>query len=173
MKSGRLLPTKEGSFRLVPFTEEHGRQLCSWRYAPPYDVFHWTDSWEQMVEDGEEFGDEHIRDSQYRAVLDPKGIFVGFAQFFPLIGVTRLGFGLRPDLCGKGYGHGFVKAIIEEAKRRSATNQIDLEVLTWNERAIRTYVKAGFVLSDTYYRWTPSGESEFHCMVYQDSHIPT
>jgi len=57
-------------------------------------------------------------------------------------------------------------AIVKEARRRAPHDEIDLEVLTWNDRAIRTYEKAGFERTDTYRRMTPSGMAQFHCMVY-------
>jgi len=153
--------------QVVPLEAEHCRELCQWQYPPPYDLFEWPD-WDTMVRDGVEFGDPEVRERQYAAVVDPEGALLGFAQFFPLEGVTRLGLGLRPELCGLGRGIGlaFVLAIAEEARRRAPGNDIDLEVLTWNARAIRVYEKAGFRITDTYERRTPSGPSRFHCMVW-------
>lgn len=120
-----------------------------------------------MKKDGLEFGDPVLRDKQYAAVLDHDGSLIGFAQFFPLgAEVIRLGLGLRPDLCGQGLGPLFVKAIAEEAIRRSPGCEVDLEVFTWNSRAIRTYEKAGFRIEDTYMRPTPNGPKEVRCMVY-------
>lgn len=159
------MPIETKSFRLVPMREEHGRDVCMWNYPPPYDLYHW-DPWEWMVARGEEFGDPRIREAQFRSVLDESGELCGFAQFFPMVGVTRLGLGLRPDLCGKGSGTAFVRSIVSEAKRSAPGNEIDLEVLTWNQRAIRTYERAGFVITDTYERPTPDGSGEFHCMVW-------
>ncbi|GAB2701360.1 GNAT family N-acetyltransferase [Paenibacillus thermoaerophilus] len=159
---------------VVPMTEQHAEEICRWRYEPPYDVFNWPD-WTRMVREGAEFGDPGIRERQYAAVVagsgadgsNPDGpVLVGYAQFFPITGVTRLGLGLRPDLCGRGLGTALVRTIVEEARRRAPQNAIDLEVLTWNVRAIRAYEKAGFVVADTYVRPTPCGPSEFHCMEY-------
>jgi ribosomal protein S18 acetylase RimI-like enzyme len=91
----------------------------------------------------------------------------GFAQLFPLVGVTRLGLGLRPDLCGRGLGSAFSKLIAQEARTRRPANEIDLEVLVWNTRAIKAYERAGFHIADTYERGTPTGPDIFHCMVYR------
>ncbi|WP_426450079.1 GNAT family N-acetyltransferase [Paenibacillus sp. S-38] len=153
------------AFRLAPFTEEHGRLVCAWTYPPPYDLYNWK-PWETMLASGEEFADPEIREKQYRSVLDGEGRLAGFAQLFPMAGVTRLGLGLRPDLRGTGLGAPFVRAIAEEALRQNPGHEIDLEVLTWNTRAIRTYEKAGFDITDTYERMTPNGPAEFHCMVW-------
>lgn len=121
-----------------------------------------------MLREQTEFADPHIRAEQYRAVVDASGELSGFVQFFPIVGVTRLGLGLHPDLCGKGSGIGvqFVQLLTREALRHAHGQEIDLEVLVWNERAIRTYERAGFTITDTYEKQTPTGMSNFHCMVY-------
>ncbi|MNO96789.1 Acetyltransferase (GNAT) family protein [compost metagenome] len=95
-----------------------------------------------------------------------QGELCGFAQFFPIVGVTRLGISMRPDLCGQGLGTHFVQSIVHEAVRRKPENEIDLEVLTWNKRAIQVYLKVGFEITDTYERLTPDGQKPFYCMVF-------
>jgi ribosomal protein S18 acetylase RimI-like enzyme len=102
--------------------------------------------------------------------LDDENKLSGFAQYFPMIGVTRLGLGMHPELCGQGRGSDFVRAIAEEVRRRKPEDEIDLEVLTWNQRAIRAYEAAGFELTDTYERRTPDGKKPFYCMVYHPDH---
>ncbi|MCS7464848.1 GNAT family N-acetyltransferase [Paenibacillus doosanensis] len=154
--------------RIIPLTEKHCRDICTWRYPVPYDIYNWP-SWEEMLKKQEEFADPQLREEQYRAVLDTDGELVGFAQFFPMVGVTRLGLGMRPELCGQGYGAEFVRAIAAEAARRAPADEIDLEVLIWNIRAYRVYEKAGFVHTDTYERMTPTGMEPFHCMVWKHS----
>ncbi|BBH23287.1 N-acetyltransferase [Paenibacillus baekrokdamisoli] len=152
-------------FTVTALSPELAAMLCTWRYDPPFDFYNWS-SWEVMLQLGIEFGDEYIRDKQYAAVLDQKGTFVGFAQFFPLLDVTRIGLGLRPDLCGNGLGLPMVKAIVSEALRRSPSDEIDLEVHVWNLRAIRTYEQADFIITDTYPKRTADGLVDVHCMTY-------
>jgi len=153
-------------------TEEHGRQICTWRYPEPYAVFNWS-PWAELERNSEEFANPHIREEQFEAVLGDDGQLCGFAQFFPLTGWTRLGLGLRPDLCGQGLGPSFTLAIVGRAMERKPMDKIDLEVLTSNLRAIRAYTKIGFVIHDTYVRNTPTGPDEFHCMVYEGDRTPT
>lgn len=155
-------------FRIVPLTEDHCMDICTWKYPVPYDVYNWR-AWELMVAEQEEFADASLREEQYRGVVDSDGLLIGFAQFFPLVGVTRLGLGMRPDYCGQGYGVDFVRAIAGEAMQKTPANEIDLEVLIWNIRAYRVYEKAGFVHTDTYERMTPTGMERFHCMVWKGS----
>ncbi|CAG7653078.1 GNAT family N-acetyltransferase [Paenibacillus allorhizosphaerae] len=155
-------------YQLIPMTEEHGPVICSWRYPAPYDLYNWND-WKHMLSRGEEFADPFIRQTQYRAVVDEAGSLCGFAQLFPMAGLTRLGLGMRPDLCGAGQGERFVRAIAEEARRLQPEHEIDLEVLIWNKRAIRVYEKAGFAITDTYERMTLTGMDTFHCMVWNET----
>ncbi|TMV48179.1 GNAT family N-acetyltransferase [Paenibacillus mesophilus] len=162
----------EPKWLFVPMEEEHGKQICLWRYPEPYSVFNWS-PWKELEARSEEFGDPGIRKEQFEAVLDDTGELCGFAQFFPLVGWTRLGLGLRPDLCGQGLGPSFTGAIVGRAMQRQPQNRIDLEVLTANVRAKRAYLKAGFAIRDTYVRNTPTGPDEFHCMVYEGGPRPT
>jgi [ribosomal protein S18]-alanine N-acetyltransferase len=156
---------QEYRFRIVPMNIRHCQDICSWTYDPPYDIYQWS-SWARMEEEGDEFGDNQIRETQYVSVLDEEETLIGYAQLFPLAGVTRLGLGLRPELCGHGIGPAFVRCIVEEARRRRPEDEIDLEVLVWNHRARKAYAKAGFAVTDSYERPTPKGPMEFLCMVY-------
>ncbi|MCM3786762.1 GNAT family N-acetyltransferase [Neobacillus mesonae] len=156
------------SFQAVGMSEEHAAEISTWQYDPPYNIYGWL-PWDQMKALGIEFGDPELRAAQYISVLNNENELCGFAQLFPLTGVTRIGLGMKPELCGHGLGASFVQSIVKEAVSRNAQNEIDLEVLTWNRRAIRTYEKAGFVIHDTYERLTPEGLKPFFCMVYTDA----
>ncbi|MDQ6422227.1 GNAT family N-acetyltransferase [Paenibacillus sp. LHD-117] len=155
---------------IVPLEPVHAAQVCEWKYEPPYERFNWP-SWEQMQKDEIEFGDPVLRMEQYGAFLDERLTLIGYAQFFPMGNVTRLGLGLRPDLCGLGLGPAAVRRMAEEALMRSPGCEIDLEVQVWNTRAIRAYEKAGFAIADTYLRPMPGEERMefFHCMVFDPS----
>jgi ribosomal-protein-alanine N-acetyltransferase len=153
-------------FQVVPLTEAHCRDICTWSYPVPYNTYNWQ-PWEMMLTQQYEFADERLREEQYRAVVDKDGLLWGFAQLFPIVGVTRIGLGMRPELCGQGHGVAFVQSIAAEAKRKEPANEIDLEVLAWNIRAYRVYQQAGFVQTDTYTRTTTTGKESFYCMVWQ------
>jgi len=114
----------------------------------------------------EEFADPVLRQEQYYAYTDENEELLGYAQFFPLQGVTRLGLGLRPDLCNQGIGADFVRLLIDAAKEKNPQNEIDLEVVTWNVRAHKVYERAGFLRTDTYERPAKGNVIEVHCMVY-------
>lgn len=153
------------TFHVVPMEPSHAENICEWNYKPPYNIYGWM-PWEQMQALGIEFGDPVLRSQQYVSVVNDPGSLCGFAQLFPMEGVVRLGIGMRPDLCGHGLGHLFMEVIVQAALKRYPEREIDLEVLTWNQRAIRTYQKCGFTITDTYERRTPTGDRPFYCMVY-------
>ncbi|UQZ34280.1 GNAT family N-acetyltransferase [Paenibacillus sp. PK3_47] len=153
------------TFHVVPMEVHHAREICEWNYKPPYNIYEWM-PWDQMEALGIEFGDPGLRSEQYVSVVNDQKVLCGFAQLFPMEGVVRLGIGMRPDLCGQGMGHLFVKAVVQAAEARYPEREIDLEVLTWNQRAIKTYRKCGFTITDTYERLTPTGNKPFYCMVY-------
>ncbi|MBB6733934.1 GNAT family N-acetyltransferase [Cohnella zeiphila] len=155
-------------FRFAAMSERDGEEICSWRYPPPYDVYQWP-AWPRMLAEEIEFGDPDIRERQYASVLDENGDFVGYAQFFPMAGVIRLGLGLRPDCCGRGWGAAFLEAAAREAARRAPDAEIDLEVEVWNKRAIRAYQKAGFEIDDRYDRKAVHGIVSLYCMVRKSS----
>ncbi|THF77153.1 GNAT family N-acetyltransferase [Cohnella fermenti] len=153
-------------FRIGAMTEEDGADIAEWRYPPPYHLYRWP-SWERMVDEGLEFGDPHIRARQYVSIRNEEGELIGYAQFFPMVGVVRLGLGLRPDCCDRGWGTAFAEAIAREAARRSPNAEIDLEVETWNKRAIRTYKRAGFKITDKYKREASNRTVTIYCMKLQ------
>jgi ribosomal-protein-alanine N-acetyltransferase len=165
MKKGDAKMTTEFLWRIVPLTEEHGRQICTWSYPPPYHIYNWP-IWEHMVKEDLQFANPALRIEQFAAVINEQEQLCGFAQFFPIVGVTRLGLGLRPDLVGQGLGSKLAALLVQEAKRRTPDHVIDLEVLTWNVRAQRSYRESGFTHTDTYIRMTPNGFAAFYCMVY-------
>jgi ribosomal-protein-alanine N-acetyltransferase len=154
-------------WKIAPMTDIHAQSISTWTYPPPYCIYNWP-SWAHMVQDQLEFADPVVRKDQYAAVVDDQGELCGFAQFFPIVGVTRLGLGLRPDLLGLGMGAYLTSLLVIEAKRRAPHSIIDLEVLIWNLRAQRSYLKAGFKVTDTYIRPTPVGLAAFYCMVYEE-----
>jgi RimJ/RimL family protein N-acetyltransferase len=157
------------TIEVTALTEQLCKQICSWQYDAPYDIYNWP-SWGQMVAQNLQFADAYIRETQFAAVVQTENEtseLIGYVQFFPMFELTRLGLGMRPDLCSKGLGVRFMQAITNEAKKKNPSNEIDLEVHIWNERAQKTYLKAGFVLVDDYERMTPNGMERFYCMVYQ------
>lgn len=153
---------------LGSLSEENAKEICRWKYKPPYDVYNWW-SWDKLIQLNEPITDPIKRQKDFLGVFTSDNKFIGFAVFSnPTKGVTRLGLGLKPNMCGKGLGKALMSLILEEVKKRYPDNKIDLEVLTWNKRAYKTYLESGFEVVETYERKTPTGKAEFHRMVYKE-----
>lgn len=152
--------------KLEVLTENDAKETSTWQYESPYDVYSsW--SWEKMLEENEPMTIPDERSKNHLGLFDKENNLLGFVAFsYPEANVTRIGLGLKPNVCGKGLGEAFARLIIEEAKKRNPLSTIDLEVLTWNKRAFKVYQRSGFQLVETYTRKTPTGLGEFHRMVY-------
>lgn len=158
-------------FSFIPMNEMDARDICSWRYEDPYSVY----------DMGGASDEAHVvlemldRNSPYYAVRDEQGELVGFFCFGssallwdsgqPGIYVENrtipIGLGLRPDLTGKGIGLAFVKTGLDFAREQFAPKRFRLYVMTFNERAIRVYEKAGFKRVRVFRQHNIYGEREF------------
>lgn len=135
-------------YLLRTLNETDAKQICAWRYAPPYDFY-------------------NIDASSVRELLDPAhhciavdGAAGGLAGFFTfgasarVRGATRaglyqnpaldIGLGLRPDLTGQGHGLTFLNTGLLHAREHFQPERVRLVVAAFNSRAIRVYERAGF-----------------------------
>ena len=141
-------------FTFSPLNETDARMVITWRYEAPYDVYN-TGNDDEGASDFSELLD---RRSPYYAVRDEQGDLVGYFCYGtsgqpwevnePSLYVDNrvivIGLALRPDLTGKGLGLSFVNAGLAFAREQFAPLMFHLYVLTFNQRAIRVYERAGF-----------------------------
>lgn len=139
-------------FTFALMSELDARTIQTWRYAEPYAIYSYTPSAEGLAE---------MLDprSPHYAVHNEQGELAGFfcygtsAQVWEsavpaLYAEDRtidIGLGLRPDLTGQGLGLAFVEAGLAFAREQFAPQRFRLFVLSFNERALRVYERAGFV----------------------------
>jgi len=130
-------------------TETYANEIINWTYPKPYDVYGMREAYDELME-------------QYQVVYEDE--LVGFfctgmdAQVPPYEyndDFLDLGIGLKPELCGKGYGEIFMREIMKYIDK-----PLRLTVLAWNERARKLYLKLGFKDIDQFYR----GERRFVIM---------
>ena len=107
------------------------RERDAWRYEPPYDFY---DSDGLPVKNPELFF----------AARDDDGSLTGFYFLEPRDSALFYGFGMRPDLTGRGLGEQFVLAGLEFARLIYGRRRVVLDVAASNERAIRLYRRLGF-----------------------------
>ena len=120
-----------GVVRIEPADDAMFRERDAWRYEPPYDFY---DSDGLPVKNPEFFF----------AARDDDGTLIGFYFLEPREGALFYGFGMRPDLTGRGLGEQFVLAGLEFARLLYGAKRVVLDVAAFNERAIRLYRRLGF-----------------------------
>lgn len=153
------------SLTLTAMSVSDAEIICSWVYEPPYDCYNWP-SWKAMCEQEIEFADDAIRRKQYCSLVLAQKL-VGYIQLFPLASTMRLAIFLAPEHCGRGLGRHATALAIAEAGKRMPGAEIDLEVECWNQRAINSYAKSGFTITDQYSYSYKGVMREVFCMVYK------
>lgn len=156
-------------FTFTPLNEADARQIQTWRYEEPYTIYSYTPSEESLAELLEPR-------SPYYAVRNELGELIGFFCYgtaaqpwenaVPALyseeQTLDIGLGLRPDLTGKGLGLAFVNAGLAFAREEFAPGSFRLFVLSFNERAIRVYERAGFARVREFVQPNPTyGELRF------------
>lgn len=152
------------AFSVRPFTEADAKEVAGWQYEPPYDIYGFG-GWEKALAGGSGLTRPELREREFYALEED-----GFAGFFRLMAKedhVMLAVGLRPDLCGKGRGGELLRLAQEEWALRYPGRPLRLEVRTFNQRAKKSYGKAGFRVLREYERATPSGTGEF-CLMEWD-----
>lgn len=157
-----------------PVTEVEAREILTWRYPMPYQVY-------------------DPGPGAYNALLDPRYRYVaGFDEDNVLVGffcfgldarvpgelgpgeaadpdTLDVGLGMRPDLTGLGYGLEFVTAGLAYGREHFHPARFRLAVLTFNRRAIAVYVRAGFAPERVFRSPGPGGPREFLMMLREES----
>ena len=163
-------------FQFRPITEEHARAIARWTYPEPYSTYNGDPTSIQYLVDPA---------NRFHSATDEAGELVGFFTFGAdaqvpgelspdeLADTTILdvGLGLRPDLTGRGLGLAFVTAGLEFASAAFSPRQFRLAVLSWNQRAVRVYEKAGFHRVRSFISHTFLGHREFVVML-SERHEP-
>jgi ribosomal-protein-alanine N-acetyltransferase len=140
-------------FSIRPLTELDVEAMLGWHYAAPYDAYDW---------DADPGSDEDLRagvgtDRWYAVDDADTGELAGFLEITPGEEGVELGLGLHPDLTGQGLGRDLVEEALGFVRDRWSARPIWLDVLPWNERAIRVYEGVGFVRGEVYRRRFPDG----------------
>jgi ribosomal-protein-alanine N-acetyltransferase len=142
-------------FAFRPITAADVEAIVGWRYPAPYDFYDW-DPGDDPAEMLDPLSGCVVAD-------DDAGKLAGFVCFGaagqvpggrraglyeePLLDV---GLGLRPDLTGRGFGRGFVRAALAVGAAHHRPPGFRLSVAAFNERAIRVYERVGFVRGERF-----------------------
>lgn len=149
---------------VLPFTEQEAAAMCSWHYPAPYDVYDCPD-WETVQLQNWAMTRAELRQKEFHAVY-AQGEFVGFFRIRQQEQSILIGLGLRPDCCGKGMGKQLLALVLNIAQTCFPSLSLQMEVRSFNQRAIRCYEQAGFRVVRKYSRETAAGMTEFLRMEY-------
>ena len=122
-------------------TLEEAERPLGWHYAPPYEAYD---------ADGP-LG----RNLGFFAVEQEDGDLVGFGcagaearvggvEEEP--GTVDVGYGMRPDLVGRGFGREFVGAVLAHVGDAHPSTRLRMSILRWNEASRRIAEAHGFRL---------------------------
>jgi RimJ/RimL family protein N-acetyltransferase len=130
--------------------ESSAKEISGWKYPEPYSFY-----------DMDEGSAEELTGGGYYAVFERSSGLIGFFCFGEPAKVPpgrKLGFyddekaldiglGLKPELCGKGIGTGFLERGLDFAKVNFGARSFRLTVAAFNMRAAKVYRSAGFKTS--------------------------
>jgi [ribosomal protein S18]-alanine N-acetyltransferase len=114
---------------IEPLTAAHADAISTWRYPGRYSTY--------------DVGEIVTHADGYWAVVD-QGELVGYCCLgvearVPGVdeegGTLDVGYGMRPDLVGKGLGRLFVAAIVDWAVDEFSPQRVRMLILRWNERS--------------------------------------
>jgi len=152
------------SLHAMPLTEEDAYAVCAWRYEGEYAVYNFPE-WDNAVAQQWAITDADKRRLEFYSLRNDAEELIGFFRLQQQESCILISLGLAPEYCGKGLGKAAIALILDEARRRSPGMRSELEVRTFNARAIRCYEKCGFAAIDTYHKKTPVGSDTFIRMV--------
>ncbi len=127
---------------IKPMTVEAAKQICSWRYEPPYDVYDYL-TYEAAF--NEQAAITKIEKADNYICFWNNGTLVAYTSIISKEHKINIGIGIAPQFCGQGMGETFLNQTILECKRRYSRKEIWVQARLWNERAIKCYLKCGFV----------------------------
>lgn len=127
---------------IKPMNVEAAKQICSWRYEPPYNVYDYL-SYEAALNEQAAITKTENADNYLCFWNDVT--LVAYTSIIPKGENLYIGIGVAPQFCSQGMGETFLNQTILECKRRCSCKEIWVQVRSWNERAIKCYIKCGFV----------------------------
>ncbi|MHB8129201.1 MAG: GNAT family N-acetyltransferase [Mobilitalea sp.] len=146
--------------KLVDFTEAFAKEICSWKYDNEYSIYNYP-KWDKVFNEKWSIAIEDKRKKEFTALVDDFNCLSGYIRLLNKNEYILIGMGLKPSLCGQGLGNTLLEMVKQQCEKLYPSKKIVLEVRSFNDRAIKCYKKAGFIIEDTYEKDTPFGHAEF------------
>lgn len=149
---------------------KEAKEISNWHYKEPYSIYSMENSEEDINE---------LLNGYYYSVSDINNNLIGYYCFgeaakvpagnkfgaYNLKDHTDIGLGIKPDLCGKGFGFEFLCSGLDFARNNLSAKDFRLTVAAFNKRAIKVYERAGFKKITSFERISESGKTEFLVMI--------
>lgn len=153
------------NYILLTLSEDYAKEICSWKYDEEYSIYNFSD-WNVVVENGWDLAIKERRESDFIAILLENQL-IAYGRITKVKEKAFIGIGLKPSLCGKGFGKNIMKLLIRECNNKFQECLVALEVRSFNKRAIRCYESIGFKIKNKYIKDTFTGDAEFYYMEYK------
>jgi RimJ/RimL family protein N-acetyltransferase len=134
-----------GGWSVGTLRADEAEDIAGWRYDPPYDLYDVDVAAPVLLATAGRFG----------AVRDEGGGLVGYCCFDAEARVPGgayadaaldVGWGMRPELTGRGLGARFVAAIVAHALPLACPRPLRVTIAEWNGRSQRAAASAGFTV---------------------------
>lgn len=153
----RRMSSLSGTWQLLlrPLTANDVRQILTWRYEPPYDIYNMGSGMVDAIELAEAI-DYFLRPQyHFQAMLrQPTGelaAFCSFGQDGQVAGgdysasAVDIGMGVHPQNTGRGLGHIFAGAAIDFAQEKFKPPRLRVTIAEFNRRAQKVWERHDFV----------------------------
>ena len=146
--------------RIEKMDQQSAREIADrWKYPGEYAFYDMTAD----PEDYEEIVTPEKRGNRYFSVFDGDDL-TGFFCVEQDGADVEIGLGLRPGLTGQGRGKAFLEEILRFVRENYSFEKIKLDVVSFNQRAIKVYERAGFLKTGTAKVSTNGGVYDFVLM---------
>jgi ribosomal protein S18 acetylase RimI-like enzyme len=127
--------------------EEYARQITEWNYEGEYSDYN-LPSYEECKNKKYGMTREDRWNNYIVYTINNEVVFYSNMKEMDN-NKLYIGVGLKPKYCGKGLGNFFLNDSINEMKKIYPERTFFLEVRSWNKRAIKSYEKLGFKITNT------------------------
>ena len=127
--------------------EEYAREITEWKYEGEYADYN-LPSYEECKSKNYGITREDRSKNYTVYILDGEVVFYSNMKIMD-DNKIYVGVGLKPKYCGKGIGSFFLNDSVQDLKEKYPEYTLCLEVRSWNKRAIKSYEKLGFKITNT------------------------
>lgn len=163
-----MLPQNIKTLFRGELSEKFAREISEWKYPGEYSLYNFP-SWSEMSKLRWAITFKEKREREFLGFFIQDSL-IGFGQIVRGTREITIGLGIRPDICGYGYGTKVMSILIEECRKIDTNSIISLKVRSFNKRAINCYKKFGFQEKTKYKTYSLAGEEEFIKMELQPIH---